>query len=184
MIIQSADVSLSSWIESTHLEHGHQSWPRRKNRAIGHQLAKASSRKWSLSPLPNFIAQSKSHGQDQLLGNWGSAVLVQRDGGEGIQSATGGICFTKKSKFTLALPMKFSIMASAEARVQSPQNLFHIFWHSGSGLRSPCHRLRLVLLGFVYGLAISRLPFHSSFIISCNRPSNIYWVFPVWQALS
>lgn len=97
---------------------------------------------------------------------------------------TSGICFTKKSKFTLVLPMKFSTMARAEARVQGPQNLFHIFWHSGSGLRSPCHRLRLVLLGFVYGLAISRLPFQSSFIISCNRPSNIYWVFPVWQALS
>lgn len=41
---------------------------------------------------------------------------------------TSGICFTKKSKFTLVLPMIFSIMARAEARVQGPQNLFHIFW--------------------------------------------------------
>lgn len=87
-------------------------------------------------------------------------------GERGYRQGTSGICFTEKSKFTLVLPMKFSIMARAEARVQGPQKSISHFlalweWAQKSLPSSQASLVRICLwLGH-----ISTTPFihHSSF---------------------
>lgn len=81
----------------------------------------------------------------------------------------------RKSEVTFVLPVASSIRVRVSALPEGPQNRLRTSWLSGSGLESPCHSLRLVWCTICLWLA--HILTTLSFIVSFNRPSNIYWVF-------
>lgn len=124
----------------------------------------------------SHVAKPNSKGAEE-----GQALCREWVYGQG----TGGICFTKNEQIHPCF--SHGIFCNRESFGFCSQVLKMYFPFSGppgGGRGSPRPSLRLVLLGFVYGLAASLPLLHSSFAISFKRPSNIYWVFSAWQALS